>query len=61
MYYYLLHNNHTNTHDTIYAGSQEELQEAVSEVSKQPIENVWLIVIVSAVIIVLFILVLNKS
>lgn len=36
MYYYLLHNNHTNTHDTIYAGSQEELQEAVSEVSEEP-------------------------
>lgn len=50
MYYYLLHNNHTNTHDTIYASSEDELQEAVSEVSEEP-TSPWVITIVVCIVV----------
>lgn len=50
MYYYLLHNNHTNTHDTIYASSEDELQEAVSEVSREPLPAWVITLIVCAVV-----------
>ena len=54
MYYYLLHNKHTNTHDTIYASSEDELQEAVSEVSREPLPAWVITLIVCAVVAVVY-------
>jgi hypothetical protein len=56
LYYYLLHNKHTNTNDTIKANSQEELQSAVDEVSDEP-TDVGGVIIIS--LLVLFALVIT--
>lgn len=60
MYYYLLHNNHTNVKDTIFASNEYELQNAVSEVSGEPM-TAWNITLFLWVVVgIVFVIIIYK-
>ena len=64
MYYYLLHNNHTNTNDTIKATSIIELEQAVDEISEEPTEitgGVFTLILVVVGLIILVVVWFNKN